>query len=65
MAVTISSANLQPNMSHGDVGVKVAQLAKEQQQIEGDIALQLINAAVPEAPKAPVGNTGHNINTTA
>lgn len=65
MAVTISSANLQPNMSHGEVGVKVAQLAKDQQKIEGDIALQLINAAVPEAAPAPVGNTGHNINTTA
>ncbi|MCL1140088.1 cytoplasmic protein [Shewanella pneumatophori] len=65
MAVTISSANLQPNMSHGEVGVKVAQLAKDQQKIEGDIALQLINAAVPEATPSPVGNTGHNINTTA
>ncbi|ABZ75377.1 conserved hypothetical protein [Shewanella halifaxensis HAW-EB4] len=65
MAVTISSANLQPNMSHGDVGVKVAQMAKDQQKIEGDIALSLINAAAPEAAKAPVGNTGHNINTTA
>ncbi|MDR8525081.1 MULTISPECIES: hypothetical protein [Shewanella] len=65
MAVTISSANLQPNMSHGAVGVKVAQLAKDQQKIEGDIALQLINAAVPEAAPAPVGNSGHNINTTA
>ncbi|MCL1145671.1 cytoplasmic protein [Shewanella sp. 10N.261.52.F9] len=62
MAITISSANLQPNMSHGAVGVKVAQIAKDQQKIEGDIAMQLINAAVPEAP---VGNTGHNINTTA
>ena len=65
MAVTISSANLQPNMSHGNVGVKVAQMAKDQQKIEGDIALSLINAAIPEAVKAPVGNTGHNINTTA
>ncbi len=62
MAVTISSANLQPNMSHGDVGVKVAQMAKDQQEMQGKMALQLINAA---APQAPVGNTGHNINTTA
>lgn len=65
MAVTISSANLQPNMSHGDVGVKVAQMAKDQQEMQGEMALQLINAAAPQAPQAPVGNTGHNINTTA
>ncbi|MGS0677168.1 cytoplasmic protein [Shewanella sp. 125m-1] len=52
-------------MSHGDVGVKVAQMAKDQQKIEGDIALSLINAAIPDTPQAPVGNTGHNINTTA
>ncbi|MGS0680255.1 cytoplasmic protein [Shewanella sp. 125m-7] len=64
MAVTISSANLQPNMSHGSVGVKVAQMAKEQQEVQGEIALSLINAAMPATP-APVGNTGNNINTTA
>jgi hypothetical protein len=37
-------------------------MAKEQQKVEGQMALQLIEAA---APPAPVGNTGHNINTTA
>ncbi|GIU28125.1 cytoplasmic protein [Shewanella sp. MBTL60-007] len=65
MAVTIASANLQPNMSHGAVGVKVAQMAKAQQEMQGEMALQLIQAAMPEAPAAPVGNIGHNINTTA
>ncbi|ABO22668.1 MULTISPECIES: hypothetical protein [Shewanella] len=65
MAITVGTSNLQPNLSNGSVGVKVAQLAKEQQQAEGEIALQLIEA-VDSAPSAgPVGNSGHNINTTA
>ena len=65
MAVTVGTSNLQPNLSNGSIGVKVAQLAKEQQQAEGEIALQLIEA-VDAAPSAePVGNSGHNINTTA
>ena len=59
MSVTISTANLEPNLSNGNVGVKVAQLAKEQQEAEGEIALQLIQAT---APAAPVGNSGHNVN---
>ncbi|WP_076416304.1 cytoplasmic protein [Shewanella sp. UCD-KL12] len=62
MAISIGTANLEPNLSNGNVGVKVAQLAKEQQQVEGDIALQLIDAAAPAPEAAPVGNAGHNIN---
>ncbi|WP_394201166.1 cytoplasmic protein [Shewanella waksmanii] len=65
MAITIGTSNLEPNLSNGSVGVKVAQLAKEQQQVEGDIALQLVQAADPAPQSAPVGNSGHNINTTA
>ncbi|ACA85224.1 hypothetical protein [Shewanella woodyi] len=59
MAITIGTANLEPNLSNGNIGVKVAQLAKEQQQAEGEIALQLIQATEPAAPS---GNAGHNIN---
>ncbi|MBT1444282.1 cytoplasmic protein [Shewanella sp. JM162201] len=66
MAMSISTANIEPNLSNGAVGVKVAQLAKEQQKVEGQIAVDLINAATAPAPKsAPVGNIGHNIDTTA
>lgn len=65
MAITIGTANLDPNLSNGSVGVKVAQLAKDQQQAEGDIALQLIEAVDAAPQSAPVGNSGHNINTTA
>ncbi|WP_299802238.1 cytoplasmic protein [uncultured Shewanella sp.] len=65
MAISLSAPNIEPNMSHGSVGVKVAQMAKDQQEVQGEIALSLINAAAPEVAKAPVGNIGHNINTTA
>lgn len=59
MSITIGTANLEPNLSNGNIGVKVAQLAKEQQEAEGEIALQLIQAT---APTTPVGNSGHNVN---
>ncbi|WP_394229582.1 cytoplasmic protein [Shewanella colwelliana] len=65
MAVTVGTSNLQPNLSNGNIGVKVAQLAKEQQQAEGEIALQLIEAVDATPKAAPVANSGHNINTTA
>ncbi|MCL1150520.1 cytoplasmic protein [Shewanella ulleungensis] len=53
MPTTIDSGN----------SLKVAVMAKDQQKAEGQMALQLIEAAAP-APQ-PVGNSGHNINTTA
>ncbi|MCL1092307.1 cytoplasmic protein [Shewanella kaireitica] len=65
MTISLSTPNLEPNMSHGSVGLKVAQMSKEQQKIEGDIALKLIEAALPETPPAPVGNAGHIISTKA
>ena len=61
MAISLNTSSIPVNTSNGDVGVKVAQLAKEQQKAEGQIAVNLINAATPQ----PVGNSGHNINTTA
>ena len=65
MAISLSAPNLEPNMSHGSVDLKVAQMSKEQQKIEGDIALKLIESALPETPPAPVGNAGHIISTKA
>ncbi len=61
MSISLNTQTISPNLENGAVGVKVAQLAKEQQQAEGQIAVELINATTP----APVGNTGHNINTIA
>ncbi|GAA4882473.1 cytoplasmic protein [Ferrimonas pelagia] len=52
------------DLSLGSVGVKVAQLSKQQQQVEGAIALQLIQAALPEAlpVPAPTERAGQHIN---
>ncbi|AQS40004.1 hypothetical protein Sps_04924 [Shewanella psychrophila] len=65
MAISLGTTNLEPQLSSGGTIVKVAQLAKEQQKAEGEIALQLIEAASPAPQSAPVGNSGHNINITA
>ena len=53
---------LQPAQLKLDVGVKVANLAKDQMQAQGETILNLINAASapPQAP-APEGSLGHNI----
>ncbi|MPY23622.1 cytoplasmic protein [Shewanella psychropiezotolerans] len=61
MAISLGTTNLEPQLSSGGMIVKVAQLAKEQQEAEGEIALQLIEATNP----APVGNSGQNINVKA
>lgn len=65
MSISLSPPNLEPNMSHGSVGVKVAMMSKEQQKIEGDIALKLISSASAQIAPAPIGNTGHIISTKA
>lgn len=61
MSISLNSQAIAPNLANGAVGVKVAQLAKEQQKVEGQIAVDLIKASTPQ----PVGNSGHNINTKA
>lgn len=58
MSFTLTTPNLEPNLQHGQVGVKVAQLAKQQQEVQGEIALELIAAATPPKPE---GNKGHHI----
>ncbi|GGZ11653.1 MAG: hypothetical protein PWP74_974 [Shewanella sp.] len=50
------------------IAVKVAQLAKQQQQAQGQVALQLIEAATPPQANAAAttdGPIGSIINTTA
>lgn len=44
---------------------KMAELTKNQQQAEGEIALELIQASTPAPTAQPIGNLGQNINTTA
>ncbi|NRD75410.1 cytoplasmic protein [Shewanella sp. VB17] len=65
MPITVGTSNLEPNLINGNIGVRVAQIAKDQQKVEGEIALQLVTAT-NEAPQSrPIGNSGHNINTSA
>ncbi|MCG9697637.1 cytoplasmic protein [Shewanella sp. Isolate11] len=65
MSISVTSHDLQPNLNHGSVGVKVAQIAKSQQQAEGQMIMQLIEATSAPAQPVPVGNSGHIIATTA
>ncbi|UCX05994.1 cytoplasmic protein [Shewanella sp. HL-SH8] len=62
MTISVNApSNMPANIDSGH-SLKAAVMAKDQQKVEGQMALQLIEAA---APPAPVGNAGHNINTTA
>lgn len=61
MTISLNNQAITPNLENGAIGVKVAQLAKEQQKAGGQMAMDLIAAAAPK----PIGNAGHNINTTA
>jgi hypothetical protein len=61
MTISLNNQAITPNLENGAIAVKVAQLAKEQQKAEGQMAMDLIAAAAPK----PIGNAGHNINTTA
>ncbi|MBB1389598.1 cytoplasmic protein [Shewanella sp. SG44-6] len=62
MSLSINSPSSMPTTIDSGNSLKVAVMAKDQQKAEGQMALQLIEAAL--APQ-PVGNSGHNINTTA
>jgi hypothetical protein len=62
MTISVNApSNMPANIDSGH-SLKAAVMAKDQQKVEGQMALQLIEAATPPAP---VGNAGHNINTTA
>ena len=39
MSISLNTQAITPNLENGAVGVKVAQLAKEQQKAEGQIAV--------------------------
>ncbi len=63
MSISLNSPSLEPSLEQGG-GVKVAQLAKQQQLAEGKIALQLIQSAALPAEVTtpePVGSLGHHI----
>ena len=64
--MNINSANIQPNATNETVNTKMLVKAKQQQEMQGEMAMQLIEAASIENVKpAPVGNSGHIINVKA
>ncbi|UJF21805.1 cytoplasmic protein [Shewanella sp. OMA3-2] len=63
MTISVNAPSNMPTTIDSGNSLKIAVMAKDQQKVEGQMALQLIEAAAP--PAAPVGNAGHNINTTA
>ena len=64
MSLSVNSPSSMPTTIDSGNSLKVAVMAKDQQETEGQMAVQLIEAAqVPTSQ--PIGNSGHNINTTA
>ena len=61
--MNVTSGNIQPNVSNETANTKMLVKAKEHQKMQGEMAMQLIEAA-NITPK-PIGNTGHIINTKA
>ena len=58
--MNITSANIQPNVTNETANTKMLVKAKEHQEMQGEMAMQLIEAANISAK--PIGNSGHNIN---
>lgn len=57
------SINTPTTSSEGPIGELLgAKLANNKQELEGQMALQLIQSASPAASSAPVGNVGNHIN---
>lgn len=65
MSITLSNTTdaVQTNTSSAH-GVLTAKKAKNQQELEGQMALNLIQSASINT-QTPVGNSGHNINIKA
>lgn len=63
MSLTIGSSDPVQTNTESAHAILTAQKAKSQQEIEGQMALKLINSAsIDTAAMPPVGNSGHNIN---
>jgi hypothetical protein len=54
-------SSVQTNVDTG-FALKTAHLAKNQQEMEGQMALQMIQAASVDSLALPVGNIGNNVN---
>ena len=65
MSITIGGpiSSVQTNVDTG-YALKTAHLAKNQQEMEGQMALQMIQASSVDNLALPTGNIGHHINMT-
>ncbi|MGX9463470.1 cytoplasmic protein [Shewanella sp. A14] len=64
MSLSVNSPSSMPTTIDSGSSLKIAVMAIEQQEVEGQMAVQLIEASQPPAPQ-PIGNSGHNIDTFA
>jgi len=63
MSITIGSTDAVQTNTQSAHGILTAKKAQTQQEIEGQMALKLIQSASVENVTSPaVGNSGHNIN---
>jgi hypothetical protein len=53
MAITLHSANSNADVSADALSIKTAQIAKNQQKVEGQMAMRLIQSATVEAVATP------------
>ena len=61
MSLTLNNDNAVNEITTGHA-LKTAKLSKDQQELEGEMALKLIDSANLNAVALPVGNSGHNVN---
>ena len=61
MSLTLNNDNPVSEITTGHA-LKTANLTKNQQEREGQMAINLIESANIDAIALPVGNSGHNIN---
>ena len=62
MSLNINSQSAIQTNTESAVAIKTAQKAKSQQEIEGQMAMKLIETAAVDNVPAPQGNAGNNIN---
>ena len=63
MSLTLGSSDAVQTNTKSAHAILTAKKAQSQQEIEGQMALKLIDSAnAGAATSAPVGNSGHNIN---
>ena len=61
MSITLNNDNTHTEINTGHA-LKTAALQKSHQELEGEIAIKLIDSANIDVLTAPVGNSGQNIN---